>query len=96
MATRMHRLFKPPLQRLMRARRLKALRLRRNGNWGDTNHDYHSGCNPAVGSTRGVADLAVQPWLGILSQQRFGSRCIGPRNPLASRAHISPALRGSP
>ncbi len=92
MATRMHRLFKPSLQRLMRGRRLKAPRLHRNGEWGDNNHDHHSGCNPAVSSARGVADLALQPWLGILSQQRSGSSCVGPRNPFAPRAHITPGL----
>jgi hypothetical protein len=92
MATRMHRLFKASLQRLMRGRRLKAPRLHRNGEWGDNNHDHHSGCNPALSSARGVADLALQPWLGILSQQRSGSGCVGPRNSFAPRAHITPGL----
>ena len=92
MATRMHRLFKPSLQRLMRGRRLKAPRLHRNGERGDNNHDHHSGSNPALSSARGVADLALQPWLGILSQQRSGSGCVGPRNSFAPRAHITPGL----
>jgi hypothetical protein len=64
----------------------------RTDEWGDNNHANHSGCNPALSSTRGVADLALQPWLGILSQRWFGSRCIGPRNPFAPRAHITPGL----
>jgi len=92
MATRMHRLFKPSVQRLMRGRRSKAQRQHRSGEWGDNNHDHHSGCNPALSGARGVADLALQPWLGILSQQRFGSGCAGPRNSFAPRAHMTPGL----
>ena len=55
---------------------------------GDTNHDNHSGCDLALSSAWGAADLALQSWLGILSQQWFGSRCSGPRDPVAPRALI--------
>jgi hypothetical protein len=91
MATRMHRLFEPPLQRLMRVRRVESPKTApQQRQWGRHQHDNHSGCDPASGGSRGVAHLALQPGLGILSQQRFGSRRVGPRNSPAPRAHISP------
>jgi hypothetical protein len=90
LATRMHRLFKPPIQRLMRGRRVESPKAAPRRQLGRHQHDNDSGCNPASGSARGVADLALQPWLGILSQQRFGSRRVGPRTSPAPRTHISP------
>src|ERR1700730_7805467 len=63
-ATRMHRLFKSCFQRLMRGRRVESPGIRYNGDGGDTNHDNHSGCDLALGSTWGPADLALQSWLG--------------------------------
>jgi hypothetical protein len=88
MATRMHRLFKPPLQRLMRGRRVESPEAAPQRQLGRHQHANHSGCNPASGSSRGVANLALQPRLGILSQQRFRPRRVGPRNSLAPRTHI--------
>jgi len=58
-ATRMHRLFKPAVGHLMRGRRVESPRFPWNGNWGDTKHADHSGCDLALSSTWGVADLAL-------------------------------------
>ena len=72
----------------MRGRRVESPGIRYNGDGGDTNHDNHSGRDLALGSTWGPADLALQSWLGILPQQRFGSRRCGPRDSVAPRALI--------
>ena len=85
-ATRMHRLFKSCLQRLMRGRRVESPSIRCNGNGGDTNHDNHSGCDLALSSAWGAANVALQSWLGLLSQQRLRSHRCGPRDSVAPRA----------
>jgi hypothetical protein len=60
----------------------------RQTNRGDTNHDHHTCRNSPLGSTRGFADVAAQPQLGILSKRRSGPGCSGPRDSTVARPHL--------
>jgi hypothetical protein len=88
---------------LMRGRRLKAHDLLGEpsvpSHRGRHNYANHTCRDPALGCTRSVASVAVQPWLGLLPQQRFGSHRARSRHSVTDGAYIDPvnlSKMGSP
>ena len=52
-------------------------------------HDYNPRRDSIIGGHRGVADVAAQPQLGLLSEQRSRTGCRNPRDSITARAYLS-------